>query len=113
MHHDPTVWPNPEKFDPNRFLGKDGEKNKRKLMTFSVGMRMCIGRHLAICEIFMTLANLLRDYDFSLPKDFKYGPNVIDNNTKYPLIIPFVLRFILIPKNPETDCRIIIKHSSF
>ena len=49
LHHDPTNFPEPEKFDPDRFT----EENKHSptnyiYMPFVVGSRMCIGkdRHL-------------------------------------------------------------------
>lgn len=44
LHHDPQYYPNPEKFDPDRFA----EKNKHKLvkytyLPFGAGPRICIG----------------------------------------------------------------------
>lgn len=44
IHRDPTYYPNPDKFDPERF--SDENKNKIKPMSylpFGLGPRMCIG----------------------------------------------------------------------
>ncbi|UJR23765.1 hypothetical protein I4U23_026742 [Adineta vaga] len=51
IHHDPTVWTEPEKFIPERFL--PAEKAKRHPMTylpFGDGPRNCIGMRFALLE---------------------------------------------------------------
>ncbi|XP_059172331.1 cytochrome P450 3A41-like [Physella acuta] len=58
---DPKHYPDPEKFDPERF----SEENKAKrdpmaFMPFGYGPRICIGMRLAYLELKMALATLLR-----------------------------------------------------
>jgi cytochrome P450 len=56
---DGRVFPDPDRFDPERWLvGGDGEAERRRLFfAFSAGGRGCVGRHLALAEMKV----LLRD----------------------------------------------------
>ncbi|KAI8318668.1 cytochrome P450, partial [Martensiomyces pterosporus] len=57
------AWDEPHIFNPERFI--DNEENKRNMLTFSSGVRVCPGRNLAWVEMLTTLANLLNTYDFA------------------------------------------------
>ena len=62
---DPDYWKNPEKFDPERFLNKEGNIIKNEAMIpFSVGPRTCLGEPLARMELFLVFANLLQKFRF-------------------------------------------------
>ena len=41
LHHDPHVFPDPEVFEPERWM--DGKLSREALFTFSKGPRMCVG----------------------------------------------------------------------
>jgi hypothetical protein len=59
--HDPDVYPEPEVFDPERFLNPDGTLRDDPLLTsvFGFGKRICPGRHLADATLFIFAATVL------------------------------------------------------
>lgn len=55
LHRDPKYYPNPEVFDPERFI--EGNKSSRPhgtFLPFGDGPRICIGR-ICFCFIYVTL----------------------------------------------------------
>ncbi|CAG8204690.1 unnamed protein product [Penicillium olsonii] len=65
VHMNPTVFPNPEKFDPTRWLKspEDGNRLDRFLVSFSGGSMNCLGTNLAYCELYHMFAKLVRRFD--------------------------------------------------
>ncbi|KYB25692.1 hypothetical protein TcasGA2_TC034188 [Tribolium castaneum] len=64
IHRDPQYFPNPDKFDPERF----SDENKAKIvpgtyMPFGVGPRNCIGSRLALLELKTLFFHLLSKCD--------------------------------------------------
>lgn len=60
---DASVWPDPARFVPERFLD-DGAR--RKLLAFGVGPRGCAGAGFAVDEMTLALAELCRDFRLSV-----------------------------------------------
>jgi cytochrome P450 family 9 len=65
LHHDPKYFEEPEKFDPERFLGE--RKNQTlhcgAYLPFGLGPRMCIGNRFALLETKILLFHLLARCD--------------------------------------------------
>jgi len=63
LHRRPQEWPDPERFDPDRFLGAGGRAAAPRgdYLPFGLGPRLCIGRDVALVEAVLVLATLLRD----------------------------------------------------
>lgn len=64
VHHHPDLWPEPEHFNPERFLSN--ESRRLAFMPFGAGERVCIGNHFAMLESQLLLAMMVKEYDFEL-----------------------------------------------
>lgn len=63
-HRRPEAFPNPETFDPRRFVGKKISTNE--FFPFGGGVRRCIGMAFALYEMKMVLARLVSRCSFAL-----------------------------------------------
>lgn len=57
IHRDPRQWREPNRFEPNRFL--DLQADPADYMPFGIGARQCLGRHLGLAEITLTVAKIV------------------------------------------------------
>ncbi|TFK89697.1 cytochrome P450 [Polyporus arcularius HHB13444] len=101
--HDPEVFPEPDKFVPERYL-TDGRPNATvrdpATVIFGYGRRICQGRYFAEAALFTCIASVLHTLDISLPLD-GYGRPV----RKEPSISTDLVTHI-------EDCRCTIKPRS-
>ncbi|XP_069672102.1 probable cytochrome P450 6a14 [Periplaneta americana] len=70
LHHDPKYYPNPERFDPERF--SEEEKAKRHhyaYLPFGEGPRICIGMRFGLMQTKVGLISLLSRYQFCVSKE--------------------------------------------
>ncbi|MFJ4192414.1 cytochrome P450 [Kitasatospora sp. NPDC089509] len=67
LHHDPDRYPDPHRFDPDRWLtAPAGESADALFIPFGAGIRACIGESLARAELLVVLATLLQRWRFRL-----------------------------------------------
>ena len=80
LHYNPKYWPNPDKFDPERF----NPNNEQSYPTFAYipfgeGPRVCIGKRMVMLEMKMLLITIFRKFRFNrtadteVPLDLCYG----------------------------------------
>ncbi|KAI8575217.1 hypothetical protein K450DRAFT_262785 [Umbelopsis ramanniana AG] len=71
MHHDPSVWKDPEAFFPERFApGGESESKAGQGLSwapFGSGSRQCIGMNFSLAEQKVALSMLLRKFTWTLP----------------------------------------------
>ncbi|KAI4456042.1 cytochrome p450 [Holotrichia oblita] len=79
LQRDPDYFPDPEKFDPERFSDENkGTIDPGTYLPFGEGPRICIGLRFAMMQMKMCLAVLLKDYEFRM-----------NSKTKVPLELDF------------------------
>ncbi|XP_035661721.1 cytochrome P450 2J1-like [Branchiostoma floridae] len=68
LHMDPAYWPDPDRFDPERFLDAEGKviSKPKSFMPFS-GARVP-GEQLAKMELFLLFSSLLQNFTFKSPE---------------------------------------------
>ncbi|KAK4781583.1 hypothetical protein SAY86_015685 [Trapa natans] len=75
LHRDPRIWPDPDKFLPERFLtgghaaGVDASGRYFEFIPFGSGRRACPGSALALQITHLALARLLQAFDMSTPEN--------------------------------------------
>ncbi|XP_065914971.1 cytochrome P450 3A9-like [Dysidea avara] len=69
IHKNPEYWPNPEKFDPERFKPDEQSYPHFAYLPFGEGPRNCIGKRLAVLEAKMALVSIYREFQFKKTAD--------------------------------------------
>ncbi|KZZ97873.1 Cytochrome P450 [Ascosphaera apis ARSEF 7405] len=95
LHKNPDVFPNPEVFDPKRWLKPEGspelEMMRRWFWAFGSGGRMCIGSNLALQEMKLLTASIWTNFHTEIVDDEDIEE--IDAYTVHPKGSKLVLKF--------------------
>lgn len=110
FHHNPKVWgTDHDQFDPSRWDQADTAARARYLMHFGLGGRQCIGKTIAMTNIYKLASTLLKEFNFTLAasesrQDEKGGnpkpgrlPELISvsvSDLKYPLMVCATRRLV-------------------
>lgn len=66
LHRTKHYWPDPERFDPDRFVITDKPKKDRPYFPFSLGPRRCLGEYFSFLEMKIHLGLLLPRFRMQL-----------------------------------------------
>ncbi|CAO2820079.1 unnamed protein product [Amaranthus hypochondriacus] len=80
IHHNPDIFPEPEKFDPSRF---EVAPKPNTFLPFGNGIHACPGNELAKLEILVLLHHLTTKYRWSIigpQNEIQYGPFALPQN---------------------------------
>lgn len=95
---DPTIWVEPLKFNPERFLNSalDFKGSDYEFVPFGAGRRICPGLSMAAKQVPLVLASLIHFFDWSLPLGI--SPNELDMTEKFALTLQREQPLLVIPK---------------
>ncbi|CAN4090069.1 unnamed protein product [Withania somnifera] len=96
---DPEVWPEPEKFTPERFVDSNIDLRGRnfQLLPFGTGRRSCPGLQLGLTIVRLVLAQLVHCFDWELPNGMQ--PKDLDMTEKFGLVMARAQHLMAIPTN--------------
>ena len=111
MHFDPKYWPEPEKFDPDRFSSENkGKIESITFQTFGGGprtnvylmnififylatfsFRQCLGKNVYNVETKVLVCHLLRNFTLkpygNYPRKMEWSPSVFIGKEKYDIVL--------------------------
>ncbi|MGE0709089.1 MAG: cytochrome P450 [Planctomycetota bacterium] len=67
VHRHPDVWPDPLRFDPERWLPERAESRPRfAYFPYGAGQRLCVGKPFADAALLLVIARLLQRFELAL-----------------------------------------------
>ena len=78
IQHHPDYWPDPERFDPERFTSESSAgRSHYAYFPFSSGPRMCIGSSFAMMEAQLILATIAQRYQLRMVPGHQVEPQML------------------------------------
>ncbi|XP_070174410.1 cytochrome P450 2F5-like [Littorina saxatilis] len=80
FHYDPHIFPDPQAFNPDRFLDDEGQllsanhPRRQSLMPFGIGKRVCPGENFAKSRVFLYVTTILQHFDIVPPTQHELLP---------------------------------------
>lgn len=94
---DPSSWSDPEKFIPERFVGRDIDVRGQhfELIPFGSGRRGCPGLQLGLIQVQLIVAQLVHCFDLKLPNDML--PEELDMTEEFALVVTRAEHLMAVP----------------
>ena len=93
LHRSDNIWPDPERFDPDRFALTDAPKKDRPYFPFSLGPRRCLGEYFSFLEMKVHLGLLLPQFRLQRTDDADPGLELAINlRSKNDILLKPVMR---------------------
>ena len=68
LHRHPSYWPDPARFDPDRFSpAVSAQRPRNAYIPFGIGPRACLGKSFALTELQIVLAMVAQQFDLVIP----------------------------------------------
>ncbi|KAL5022796.1 hypothetical protein ScPMuIL_001951 [Solemya velum] len=85
LHRNEEFWPNPEKFDPERFTPEEkAKRNPYTYLPFGLGPRICLGMRLAQLEAKLAIIAILQRFRFRTTPETEITPTFANGGITKP-----------------------------
>ncbi len=90
LQRDPRHFPEPDRFWPDRWRDGSGAADEQAFLSFGLGRRRCIGERLALDEMALLVARVVREWSVEVPASalFDYDGAVTDRAGNRLVAIP-------------------------
>ncbi|KAI9441796.1 cytochrome P450 [Lactarius indigo] len=102
--HDPELYPDPEAFNPDRFLNEDGTFHDDPMVSlaFGAGRRICPARHFADTVLFVVTASVLSVFNVTKAKD-KNGDEIPVAAPPLDSVLPDAFKCSITPRDKVAE----------
>ncbi|XP_078521131.1 cytochrome P450 3A21-like [Lissotriton helveticus] len=103
LHRDPEYWPEPDKFNPDRFSKENKDTQEPyTFLPFGSGPRNCIGMRFALLNVKVGIVSLLQNFSFQICKETPI-PLELDTRGMIKTKMPIYLKLVPRTAAPKED----------